>query len=184
MRRGKYLLTFVLFGLFHFGYSQSVNELDFNEIPIPYEGKVIDAYEIRDLDGIHIYLVTKLIGEQTEIRGFKFSKLDSGYKKVWEIKDRGEEIALHFPFTKIIDIDKDGRMETIFVYQINPDYAEGSNWKIILHHKDKKYALRAHVPELDYDKYSVSIDSAPSFIKNALQNHWRLIVKEKNLKTK
>lgn len=184
MQRGKYLLTLVFLGFLHLAYAQSVKELYFTQIQVPYEGKVIDAYEMQDADGLHIFLVTKLISERTEIRGFKFSKSVSGYIKVWEIKDRGEEIAFHFPYTKIIDIDKDGRLETIFVYQINPDYAEGSNWKVILHHKDKKYALRAHVPELDYDNYSVSIDAAPIFIKNALRNHWGLIVKEKNLKTK
>ena len=178
------MLTLFLSGFLTITYSQSFKELDFNKIPVPYEGKVIDAYEIHDKDGAHLYLVTKLIGKQTEIRGFKFSRSDSGYKQVWQIKDSGEEIALHFKYTKIIDIDKDGRLETIFVYQINPDYAEGSNWKIILHHKDRKYVLRAHVPELDHDRYSVKIDPAPGFITSGLQSHWELIVRELNLKTK
>ena len=179
----KGLLSLIFLCLYNIVYSQSFTELDYGNIPVKYVGTVIDAYEMQDLDGTHLYLVTKFISKQTEIRGFKYSKSDTGYKLVWQIKDQGNEIAFHFPYTKFIDIEKDGRLETIFVYQINPGNADGSNWKIILHHKNRKYVLRAHVPEMDYDKYSVSIAVAPSNIKKYLAKYWQLIVKEKDLKT-
>jgi hypothetical protein len=172
-------------------YSQnSFRELEYSKIPVPFTGKVIDAYEIKDKDGQHLLLITKKIDSvlfETSIVGAKYSKTQSGFIKRWEVKDRADEIAFHFPYTRIVDIDKDGRFETVFTYQLNPDDGEGSDWKVILHYNNKKYVLRAHVPVLDFDKYKVtldkSFDKSPKQLKSYIKNYWAIIVKMKDLKT-
>jgi hypothetical protein len=171
-------------------YSQnSFRELEYSKIPVDFTGDVIDAYEIKDKEGEHLLLITKKIDTvlyKTNIVGAKYTKTHSGFIKKWEVTDHADEIALHFPFTRIEDIDKDGRFETVFTYQLNPNTVEGSDWKVILHHKNKKYKLKAHVPELDFDKYKVtldkSFDNAP-ILKSYIKIYWAKIVKMKSLKT-
>lgn len=168
----------------------SIEEILEKKVPVGYKGKAIDAYKFKDTLGYHLFLVTKIkdtINHKTSIAAIKYSMKAGTYMKAWEIKDFADEILLHYKYTKIIDLDKDGICETIFVYQLNPDYGEGSDWKVMLHYKDKKYILRAHVPELDFDKYSVSLDKSfgaiPASFKKYVTSYWNKIVKELNLKT-
>lgn len=166
-----------------------VKEILQDSIPIYYKGKAIDSYRFKDKSGDHIFLVTKT--EDTSnfkitIAASKYTSKDGKYAKVWNIKDSANEILLYYKYTKIIDINKDSMCETIFIYQLNPDYGEGSDWKVVLHYKNQKYVLRAHVPELDYDKYSILLDKAfdtiPNGIKKYVTSYWKKIVKEQNLK--
>ncbi len=89
---------------------------------------------------------------------------------------------MHFSYTRIIDIDKDGTAETIFAYEIDQ-----VNWKVILHNNDKKYALRIMVPQLDGDKYTCEFH--PSFknispgFKKYVNEYWNEIVRKEGLKT-
>ena len=100
----------------------------------------------------------------------------------WEINDNGYEVLLHFKYTKIIDIDKDGIAETLFCYEVDE-----TSWKIMLHYKDKKYAVRSYIPQLDYDKYKCQFDDgfntiSPT-IKNYVKNYWSEIINKEGLNT-
>ena len=169
----------------------SYRELNYDSIPVPFTGKLIDAYQMKDKAGDHIFLVTKTENPQkdsTILYGYKFTKNKGRYVRKWLITDAGSQVLLYFKYTRIIDLDKDGIYETVFVYQLNPDLAEGSEWRVMIHSKDKKFVLRAHVPEMDYDRYKVTFDKAyqhaPLSIRNFAGTYWNKIAKEQQLKTK
>jgi hypothetical protein len=166
----------------------TVKEILQDKIPVTYTGKAIDAYQYTDKAGEHIYLVTKRKdAKQVFITGAAYTKTGNTYHKDWEINDFGDDVLLHFKYTRITDIDHDGITETLFVYQLNPDDGGGSDWKMMLHYKNKKYVLRAHIPELDLDPYRLTLDPAfntiPPAIKTYVKDAWNKIIKAEQLKT-
>lgn len=172
-----------------------VKEIRLQKIPVAYQGEVIDAYQFKDNGGEYIYLVSKVkvVSDKsqatTTLFGYKYMRASNGlFAKQWELKDAADDILLYYKKTKITDIDKDGNNETIFVYQMNPDAGEGSDWRLVLDYKGKKYLLKAHIPVLDSDKYSMvtdkGFDTVPADIKKFAVSYWNSMAKELNLKTK
>ncbi|MFI5159399.1 MAG: hypothetical protein ACHQF4_11075 [Sphingobacteriales bacterium] len=136
-----------------------VKEILKEKIPVEYTGKPIDAYEFKDAGGMHIYLVTK-VEDTTKITifGYGYTKINDKFVLDWKITDfSGDNVLLYYPYTKNTDIDKDGLMESIFVYEIDPNDGMGSTFKVMLHYKNKKYVLRVHIPQLDEDEYVENI---------------------------
>jgi hypothetical protein len=180
----RYFMATLLFFSCTVVFSQkNVKEIINDRIPFSIEGKVIDAYKYEDESGENIYIITKkLDGEKTKIKGSKFQKTNSNWISKWEINDQGYEILLHFPYTRIIDIDKDGLAETIFCYEIDQ-----VSWKIMLHYKDKKFAVRSNIPQLDGDKYTCKYDEGfkniPPIVFNYVKKYWQEIIDKENLKT-
>jgi hypothetical protein len=128
-----------------------VKEILHQNIPVEYTGKPIDAYEFKDAGGVHIYLVSK-VEDTTRITifGYGYTKVNDKFVLDWKITDfSGDNVLLCYPYTKIADIGKDGLMESVFVYQVDPNDGMGSTFKVMLHYKNKKYVLRVHIPELD-----------------------------------
>ena len=162
-----------------------------DKIPVPYTGKLIDAYQFNDKVGQHIYLVTKFEEDKpvhkVSIFGFGYTRVNGSFVKDWEIRDfSDDDVLLHYPFTRIADIDKDGVYETIFVYTLDPNSGLGANWKVMLHYKNKKYVLRVHIPELDNDEYTEvydkSFDTIPPSIKKYVVALWNAVAKENELR--
>jgi hypothetical protein len=165
-----------------------VKEILHAKIPVPYTGKLIDAYEFKDAAGLHLYILTKT--EETSkvsIFGFGYTQRNGVFVKDWEIRDFSDlGILLRYTYTKIIDIDRDGLLESIFVYQIDPDAGEGSTWKMMVHYKNEKYVFRVHVPELDDDAYSVKWDknfeTLPKSVRKYLIDYWNMVSDKEKLK--
>lgn len=116
------------------------------------------------------------------MKATKYKKNNGSWELKWEINDFGYEVLLHFKYTKIIDIDKDGYAETLFCYQVDE-----TKWKIMLHYKDKKYAVRSFIPQLDNDKYKCQFDDSfktvPQSINNYVKSYWGDIINKEGLKT-
>jgi hypothetical protein len=190
----RVLLTCTIL-LFSFCWTNSIGQIYVKNIlhdtiPFDVEGKPIDAYKFNDALGTHYFIATKIkdtIINKTTFIAYKYTDVNKAFKENWQIKDFADEILLYYTYTKIIDIDGDGILETVFIYQLNPDYGEGSDWKLMLFYKDKKCVLKAHVPELDSDKYSVtlskSFDTVPTSVKEFAIDYWKKIVNEQKLKT-
>lgn len=168
-----------------------VKEILHSKVPVPYTGKLIDAYEFNDKAGLHLYLVTKIEEDKpahkVSIFGFGYTQVNGSFVKDWEIRDfSDDDVLLHYPFTRIVDIDKDGIYETVFVYTLDPNDGMGENWKVMLHYKNKKYVLRVHIPELDEDEYKEvfdkSFDTIPPSIKKYILNLWNAVAKENHLR--
>lgn len=62
----------------------------------------------------------------------------------------------------------------------------GYTWKLLLHYKNKKYALRAHVPDLDGDEYDVQLDKTfdtlPKSVKQYVIDFWNKLAKLNDFK--
>ncbi|WP_295666705.1 M949_RS01915 family surface polysaccharide biosynthesis protein [uncultured Mucilaginibacter sp.] len=162
-----------------------------DKIPVSYTGKAIDAYEYRDKAGLHIYLVTKIKQDKpinkVSIFGFAYTSINGVFVKDWEIKDfSDDDVLLYYEHTIIVDVDKDGIYETFFVYELDPNMGEGSNWKVMVHYKNIKAVLRAHIPELDSDNYTEtmdkSFDTMPVPIKKIAKSVWDGVAKEEHLR--
>ncbi len=168
-----------------------VKDIYHDKIPVDYTGKLRDAYEFNDAAGLHIYIVTKTEEEKPvekiSIFGTGYTQVNGVFVKDWSISDfSGLDVLLEYNYTKVVDIDKDGTYETIFVYELDPNNGEGSTWKLLLHYKNKKYALRIHVPSDDGDKYSVQIDKTfdtlPKSVRKYVVDYWNAIASEQELK--
>ena len=165
-----------------------VKEILHQKIPVEYTGKPIDAYEFKDAGGVHIYLVTK-VEDTTRITifGYGYTKVNDKFVLDWKITDfSGDNVLLYYPYTKITDIDKDGLMESVFVYQVDPNDGMGSTFKVMLHYKNKKYVLRVHIPELDEDEYVETYDKSfntlPPGIKKYIASYWNNVARHEHLR--
>jgi hypothetical protein len=165
-----------------------VKEILHQKIPVEYTGKPIDAYEFKDAGGVHIYLVSK-VEDTTRITifGYGYTKVNDKFVLDWKITDfSGDNVLLYYPYTKITDIDKDGLMESVFVYQVDPNDGMGSTFKVMLHYKNKKYVLRVHIPELDEDEYVETYDKSfntlPPGIKKYIASYWNNVARHEHLR--
>lgn len=160
-------------------------------VPVSFTGKLIDAYEYHDKAGLHVYLMTKIEvdkpAHKVSIFGFAYTRVNGTFVKDWEIKDfSDDDVLLYYEHTKIVDIDGDGIYEPVFVYELDPNDGMGSNWKVMVHYKNIKAVLRAHIPELDDDQYTETMDpsfnSMPPSIKKYVKNAWDAVAKEQKLR--
>ncbi len=166
-----------------------VKDILYDKIPVSYTGKAIDAYEYKDNAGLHIYLVTKTKEERPAqkviITGVCYTQTNGTFIKDWSITDFAFNILLYNVNTKIVDIDNDGVYETVFVYQLDPDAAPGADWKVILHHKNQKYVVRAHVAGFGMDNGTLALDklfdTLPLSIKKYAIDYWNDIADRNEL---
>ena len=181
------LILLVIYGLQSHAQNY-IKEILNQKIPVEYTGKPIDAYEFKDAGGVHIYLVSKLVDStKTAIFGYGYTKVNDKFVLDWKITDfSGDDVLLYYPYTKVVDIDKDGLMESIFVYQVDPHDGMGSTFKVMLHYKNKKYVLRVHIPELDDDeyteKYDQSFNTLPSVVKKYIASYWNNVARHEHLR--
>lgn len=171
-------------------------QVSFKELPISkdlpdYVGNAIKAYEIVDKSGHYVMVFSKLetgkIGENgylSEFRAYKYIEDHGGYLLKWEIKDFGGN-ALCSPYfdpknLSVVDIDKDGLAETMFLYQIACDGLDPDVTKLLLHYKNKKYAIRGEVPKEDgkvVKNMDKSFDTLPPAVKKYASDFWDKTVK-------
>ncbi len=185
------LIFMVLFSLHRVSAQMYVKDIYHDKIPVDYTGKLRDAYEFIDAAGLHLYIVSKTEGEKPinriSIFGTGYTRVNGIFVKDWSITDfSGLDVLLKYNYTKVVDIDKDGVYETIFVYQLDPNNGLGCTWKLMLHYKNKKYVLRVHVPSDDDDNYNVQMDKTfdalPKSVRKYVIDYWNDIAEEQDLK--
>src|SRR5258708_30150831 len=86
---------------------QYVKDIFHDKIPLSYAGKLIDAYEYKDKNGLHIYMVTKSEEEKPEnkvtIVGSAYTLVNGNYVKDWSITDfSGLDVLFKYTYTKIV----------------------------------------------------------------------------------
>ncbi len=148
-----------------------VKDILHDKIPVAYKGNPIDAYEYKDAAGLQ-----ERPEHRATITGACYTQTNGVFVKDWNITDFSFNILLYNINTKIVDIDKDGIYETVFVYQLNPNAALGADWKVILHYKNKKYVVRAHVAGFTMNNGSLELDKGfdtlPASAKNYTVDYW------------
>lgn len=170
----------------------SVNVIQANDsvppkkpIPIKFEGKAQECYEYKDAAGQHLFLATTT-GKGKNFFGTVYTLVNGTYVQDWQIKDYGEiSVDMADACTKFVDIDKDGVYETIFVYSYWTEKPKekfvGTTWKLMLHYKNKKYAVRAYEPDSDFDEPELvmdkSFDTLPKAVKVYVTDYWDNLAK-------
>jgi len=155
-------------------------------IPVKYEGAVQECYEYKDAAGLHLLLATATGGGKNFLCTV-YTQVNGNYVQDWQIKDySGLEVGMADDYTKIVDIDKDGIYESIIVYQYpteNNKYG-GTTWKLLLHYKNKKYAIRAHQKDSDYDDSGTTMDESfntlPKSVKKYVVQYWNKLATDQN----
>ncbi|MES2109994.1 MAG: hypothetical protein V4577_14640 [Bacteroidota bacterium] len=176
-----------------YSYAQmSVNVIQANDsvapqkpISIKFEGKVQECYEYKDAAGQHLFLATAT-GKGKNFFCTAYTMVNGAYVQDWQIKDYAEiTVDMSDNCTKFVDIDKDGVYETIFVYSYWTEKPKekfvGTTWKLMLHYKNKKYAIRAYEPDSDDDEPELmmdkSFDTLPKAVKAYVIQYWDSLAK-------
>jgi len=155
-----------------------VNVIPAEKVPVPYIGALLEAREFKDALGLHYYVATDVRTDKTDslfVR--RYTKTAAGFVLDWQIRDFSPYGITYETWLKIKDIDGDGVYETAFVYRVEGDVvAHGlMREKLILHYKNKKYAIRntAHYG-VDDDKATMdkSFDTLPKSVKAFVINMW------------
>jgi hypothetical protein len=147
---------------------------------------------VTDITGKHVVIFSKIedksIGERgyrSEIYAYKYTYMNGEYIKQWEIKEFNPSILVTVNFLgrpEVLDIDKDGIAETIFMYEVAPDGLDPITVKLMLHYKNKKYAIRGEVPQQSSDKSRMKIDPSfdllPAPVKSYAIEYWNRTVKK------
>lgn len=184
-------LFFLLFSVT--SYSTTISK-HINTIPesIQYIGQPVDIEEVTDVSGKHIVILSKVeektLGERgykSEIYASKYTYVNGAYIEQWEVKEFNPSILAAVNFLgkiEAVDIDKDGIAETIFMYEVVPDGLDPITVKLMLHYKDKKYAIRGEIPQQGSDKSRIKIDSSfdllPASVKSYAIQCWNRAMKK------
>mgnify|MGYP001549725567 CR=1 FL=1 len=152
-------------------------------IPLKYEGKVEECYEYKDAAGLHLFLATST-ADGKNFFGTCYSQVNGTYVQDWQIKDySSESVDMADDYTKIVDIDHDGIYENIFIYTYwtAKNKFVGATWKLMLHYKNKKYAVRAYEPDSDDDEPDLTMDKSfdelPKAVKAYVRHYWDALAK-------
>lgn len=176
-------------------YSQAIKISDITNknIDCGYKGKVEKAYEIWDKQGVHLFFLTKeekgTFGEAdyvSNIYVYKKTNDHGGYIDRWEVKEFNPNgltsVDFNLDKTKIVDIDKDGIAETIFLYHISPDGLDPIILKMICHYKNKKYVISGEIPQMEGGSYTKnmdkSFDNLPDNVRKYISDYWNEIIAE------
>ena len=172
---------------------QYVKDILNEKIPVPYQGKLLQAYEYKDNAGLHLLLLSKVkasLGDKVTIYGTCYTQTNGAFAKDWSITDfSATNVLIYYTHTKIVDIDNDGIYETLFVYQLNA-YEQAGEWKVMLHYKNQKYAVRVHIPgyateQLGWDKSTVvmdkTFDTIPPSVKKYVADYWNDVADRNDL---
>jgi hypothetical protein len=124
--------------------------------------------------------------------------------KIFDFVDGvGCDLAIHLPeeFIKIVDVDADGRAEVSFIYELdNRCDASTVPAKLLLHHKDKKYAIRGfgqqylgppeHIMNqylaeqgaepVEYKGFDPTFADAPAVIRDFASKEWDAFIESEN----
>jgi hypothetical protein len=153
-----------------------------DKIPVAYTGKLLQAFEYKDNAGLHLFLLSRKKEQyKVTIYGSCYTQINGSYVKDWGLTDFSDQnLLVYYTHTKIVDIDDDGIYENIFVYQLKPDEQSG-DWKVMLHYKNQKYAVRAHIPRFGEEQFGAdksslisdkSIEALPSSVKKYVMDYW------------
>jgi hypothetical protein len=176
-----YLPVFVVlkgFGQDYVTNPNYVKQITAERLPVPYKGKVLEAYEYRDDAGLHYYVATEEASDKSDSLFIAcYTKIASGFARDWQMKDFSPYGVTYLTFTKIMDIDSDGIDEVISTYRVEGDILKKGilAFKLILHYKDKKYAIRniSHygddLGEVTMDK---TFDTLPKSVRSYTVDLW------------
>jgi hypothetical protein len=128
---------------------------DAHQIPsaIQYEGRLHDGAHWRDHRGESWLVISELIkgmctdpGFVSVVYGACWRNVGGEWKQVWSIQDANQkdwESRSYMPNTlKIVDLDNDSIAESVFLYELGHEGNDPTDFKLMLHVKDVKYALR------------------------------------------
>jgi hypothetical protein len=159
---------------------------------VEYNGIEKLIYRVKDKEGEHFLFVTQTqLGEfgtkdfRSEIRAYKFSRTNPGFKKVWEIYDFNPNPLTTVEWEEsgfvVGDWDGDGIVESALVYKLAPDGLEDEHIKLISYYKDKKYAIRAILPRQEGKDGKVtkekSISTLPKKVQREIEKIWGRLVR-------
>jgi hypothetical protein len=165
-----------------------VTDKRIKEIPagISFNGSLYDAREIADAEGKHIVILSSVSSGtfgrpnyKSEIYAYKYSYRNGEYIKDWAIKEKTPSFLVSVNFIgklEVLDIDGDNLAETVFMYDLTPDGLDPITRKLMLHHRNRKYAIRGEIPQEGDRGYPRKADRAfdqlPGKVKTYALRYW------------
>jgi len=170
------LVACLSFFLFHRTDAQmSVQNIAHLIIPVSYKGQLIDAYELEDRAGRHIFLATHIRSNKADSLFVRYFTLVNGtFVQDWQIKDFSRYgLVTLFTVTKFADIDGDGVFETLFAYRLEGDMLNKGilTIKAMLFYTNKKYAIRGQAHYGSNDPGTAVMDSEFDTIPLAIKKY-------------
>jgi len=172
------LICLVVFSMQCVSAQLYVKKITAEKIPVPYAGKVLEAYEYSDAAGLHYYLATDVKTNKMDSLFVRcYTKTDTGFRQDWQIRDFSPYGITYETWLRITDIDKDGIYETVFAYRVEGDVLKHGDLviKLILHYKNQKFAIRnwTHYGN-DENKLTMdqSFNTLPKQVKAFAVNLW------------
>lgn len=155
-----------------------------DQVRAPVEGKVAQAFSCKDLDGEQLFVETRLAGallngkpQATALTFYQFTLGAQGAPtRRWQARDfappdsRLSRSPLTSRFTAR-DVDGDGLAEAYIAYAM-PGAASGPDeGKLLVFHKDRKYAVRGVVALAPGGFSTRNIDPGFDLLPAAIQRH-------------
>jgi len=168
----------VVFSVQHVCAQRYVKKISADKIPVPYAGTVLEAYEYKDVAGLHYYIATDVRTDKMDSLFVRcYTKTDTGFRKDWQIRDFSAYGITYETLLKITDINNDGVYETVFAYRVEGDVLNHGTLtiKLLLHYKNQKYAIRnftyygSDENKLEMDQ---SFNAIPKQVKAFAINMW------------
>jgi hypothetical protein len=158
-----------------------------------YKGSVLAMAQWDDKLGSNIVFITETAensnedSRSKELFAYHVVKRDSDYKQLWKIndfiKDCPVDLTLEYisKSLSITDLDSNGIAESSFLYKMScKGDVSSDNMKLIMHEKEKKYALRGTMELLMrrgvYERGTMNVDksfdNAPSVFLEFAKDQW------------
>lgn len=198
------------------GSANGIGEVDRNYEPnrdlTPYVGEKRFAAQWGKENDEQVLIISGRTTEKgengrAEIFATQYAKDRGAWVQKWKINDfedgMGCDLAIHLPEAsiKILDVDGDGLAEVSFIYELdNRCDASTVRAKLLLHHQDKKYAIRGYgqqflgPPEhvmnqylaeqgadpVSYKALDPAFDEAPQSIREFASHEWDAFIESEN----
>ncbi len=183
--------------------SQSVfeeREFALDAIPneLHYDGNAKDGAHWKDNLGEHWLLISEKKagasfdpGHVSNLYAACWRNTENGWQQQWQIKDFNQkdwESRSYMDGTiKLSDLDKDGVAESLFIYQLGQDGLDPTDFKLMLHVNNVKYAIRgtlaseeSDIGEVDAMKPDKAFDEIDPMFKKYAIEEWNGMAKKWN----
>jgi len=155
-----------------------------DQVTVPVEGKVAQAFSCKDAEGEQIFVETRLPGtvvngklQPTAVSFYKFTLQANGKAtKRWQARDfvPADSRLSRSPKVERFtaqDVDGDGVLEAFIAYAVPGQSGNPDEGKLLVFFKDRKYAVRGAVALAPEGFSTRTLDPAFATLPAAVQNH-------------
>lgn len=156
-----------------------------DKVTVPVEGRIVQAFSCKDLDGDHLFVETRHQPAGTgrsspvELSFYKFTMAATGYTRRWQARDFASVdeypgLRPHRPprVDRFVtrDVDGDGLAEAFVSYTLPGQGMNPDDGKLLVFYKDRKYAIRGAVANGPTDFGSRTLDAGFATLPASVQS--------------